>query len=88
MNLFPTSEILTKYKLFWQYPVITEKTFYEQCGNDSKYIGFPWATVSDKRYNVNIIHKILQPYIQQGIQHRNRRPQHHSRTKKRTQKVR
>ena len=51
-------EIIKKYKLFWQYPVITEKTFYEQNKDNNCYIGFPWATIIDKRYNLNIILKI------------------------------
>ena len=34
--------------LFWQYPVITEKTFYEQNNDDNEYIGVPWATIIDK----------------------------------------
>ena len=36
--------------LFWQYPVITEKTFYEQNKDDPMYVGLPWATILDKRY--------------------------------------
>ena len=38
--------------LFWQYPVITEKTFYEQNKDDPMYVGIPWATILDKRYNL------------------------------------
>lgn len=59
-------DILERYKLFWQYPVITEKTFYEQNKHDPKFIGVPWATIIDKRYDVNIIYKILKPLIQDG----------------------
>lgn len=55
--------IIEKYKLFWQYPVITEKTFYEQNKGNDSYIGFPWATLIDKRYNLNVIYKILHPHI-------------------------
>ena len=36
--------------LFWQYPVITEKTFYEQNKEEPMYLGLPWATILDKRY--------------------------------------
>lgn len=61
--LFNTSEILNKLKLFWQYPVITEKTFYEQNKNDPNYLGLPWATIIDKKYNLNVIYKLIQPYI-------------------------
>jgi hypothetical protein len=41
-----------KLEFFWQYPVITEKTFYEQNMQISNYIGFPWATLHDK-YLIN-----------------------------------
>lgn len=67
--VFNTSEIIEKYKLFWQYPVITEKTFYEQNKNEEKFLGFPWATIVDKRYNLNVIFNIIKPYIKQGIQY-------------------
>jgi len=55
--------VIKKYKLFWQYPVITEKTFYEQNKDDPKYLGFPWATIIDKGYDLNIIYNILKPHI-------------------------
>lgn len=57
---------LSRYKLFWQYPVITEQSFYEQNKNDPKFLGIPWATIIDKRYDVNIIYKILKPLIRDG----------------------
>ena len=44
------NQILKKYNLFWQYPVITEKEFYEQNKNDPLYIGIPWATIIDRPY--------------------------------------
>ena len=69
MKLYPTDEIMKNYKMFWQYPVITEKTFYEQCMNDDKYIGFPWATIIDKRYKLNVILKILKSHIETGVQY-------------------
>jgi hypothetical protein len=31
--------------LFWQYPVITEKTFIEQHKTNSNYLGIPWANM-------------------------------------------
>ena len=40
--------------LFWQYPVKTEKEFYNQNKFDPNYIGIPWATIIDK----NLIHNI------------------------------
>jgi hypothetical protein len=67
--MFNTEEILNKYKLFWQYPVITEKTFYLQNKNNEKYLGLPWATIIDKRYNLNTIYNLMKPYIKQNIQY-------------------
>lgn len=63
MNIPDTTKIIEQFKLFWQYPVITEKTFYEQQKHNVHYFGFPWATVIDKKYNVQVIYKILQPVI-------------------------
>ena len=40
---------------FWQYPVITEKTFYEQNKHDQKYLGAPFATWIDKGVKIPII---------------------------------
>ena len=60
---FPTEIILEKLKLFWQYPVITEKTFYLQNNNQDDYFGFPWATIIDKRYNLKVIYNLLKPYV-------------------------
>jgi hypothetical protein len=45
--------IFEKYKLFWQYPVITEKKFYEQNKDDPLYIGLPWATIIDNPSLIN-----------------------------------
>ena len=69
MSAFNTNEILEKLKLFWQYPVITEKTFYEQNKHDEKYLGLPWATIYDKRYDINIIFQLIRPYIRPNIQY-------------------
>ena len=33
------NEVLEKYKIFWQYPVITEKTFYLQNKENPIYVG-------------------------------------------------
>ena len=51
-NMFNTEEILNKHKLFWQYPAITEKTFYNQNKFNDNFLGFPWATMIDKKYNI------------------------------------
>ena len=45
--------------LFWQYPVITEKTFFEQNKENSNYLGLPWATIIDKRINLNDIYRFI-----------------------------
>ena len=58
-----TSEFINKYKLFWQYPAKTEWAFYEQNKNNDNFIGIPWATIHDKRYNLQIIYKLLYDYI-------------------------
>ena len=50
---------LNKFKLFWQFPVITEKRFYIQNYKNENYFGFPWATIIDKRYNLDLIYKLL-----------------------------
>jgi len=64
---FPTEELMNKYKLFWQYPVITEKKFYEQNKDNETYMGLPWATIIDKRYNLDIIYKLVKPYTQPNV---------------------
>jgi hypothetical protein len=50
-----TDEIINKTGLFWQYPVITEKTFYEQNKDDENFIGIPWATILDIGCDINKI---------------------------------
>lgn len=67
MSLFKTDEILLKTGLFWQYPVITEKTFYQQNKNNEKYIGLPWATIIDKRFDLNVIYQLVKQYTQPTI---------------------
>ena len=42
-----TEKIIKDLGLFWQYPVITEKTFYLQNKENENYIGLPWATIHD-----------------------------------------
>ncbi len=55
--------LIEKNKLFWQYPVITEKQFFIQNKDNPSFLGFPWATIIDKRYNLNIIYRILDTSI-------------------------
>lgn len=50
-------------ELFWQYPVITEKTFYLQNSSNECYVALPWATIIDKRMNLNIIRQALERKI-------------------------
>lgn len=61
--LFNTEDILKKTGLFWQYPVITEKEFYEQNKKNPNYFGIPWATCLDKNINVNSLFKLLIQYV-------------------------
>jgi len=58
-KVFLIENILKANNLFWQYPVITEETFYHQNKNNSNFFGFPWATCIDKRINTNGLVKLL-----------------------------
>jgi hypothetical protein len=49
--------------LFWQYPVITEKTFYDQNKDNTMYVGIPWATILDKRYNLKEMEEKIAPLL-------------------------
>ena len=40
----------------WQTPVITEREMYQQLSNNKHYLGFPWATVIDRRVNLSNIY--------------------------------
>lgn len=68
-NLFNTESILSHTGLFWQYPVITEKTFYHQNKNDISYIGLPWATIIDKRININDIIQVILPKLSKNVKY-------------------
>lgn len=57
--MFNTEYFLTYTGLFWQYPAITEKTFYQQNKHDKAYVGIPWATIIDKRINLQSIYNLL-----------------------------
>ena len=54
--------------IFWQYPVITEKTFNKQNEQFVNYVGFPWATVIDKGYNLSDIHYLIKTQINKDQQ--------------------
>ena len=60
--MFETERIMEQLHLFWQYPVITEKTFYDQERRNPDYAGLPWATIVDKKYSLNVIYNLL-PFI-------------------------
>ena len=67
--MFDSEEILKKYKLFWQYPVITEKTFYNQNKFNNNFLGFPWATIFDKKYSFQVIYNILRQYTISNVEY-------------------
>ena len=52
MNIL-CNKLIKKYKLYWQFPVITEKTAFIQQKDNPLYIGLPWATIIDKKININ-----------------------------------
>ena len=54
-----TQDIIDKYKLFWQYPAITEKQFYLQEKDNALYFGLPWATINDKIIDVKKTFKFM-----------------------------
>lgn len=65
--------IIDKLKLFWQYPVITEKVVYDQQRrfDHRAYFAFPWATIIDKTQvtaserNINNFGMILKCLLEQ-----------------------
>jgi hypothetical protein len=56
-------DIMYKYKLFWQFPVITEKSFYDQYKNSRNFLGFPWATIIDRKLKIEFIFDILKSIV-------------------------
>jgi len=52
-------EVMRQFKLFWQYPVITEQTFYNQALSIKNYLPFPWATIIDRQYDQKIVFNII-----------------------------
>ena len=67
MSCFDSELVLNRLKLFWQYPVITEKTFYQQNKSKTNYIGIPWATIIDKKYNLNVIFNLLKVFVKNDM---------------------
>lgn len=61
--MFDSELILNKLELFWQYPVITEQEFYNQNKFDENYIGLPWATIIDKKINLNFLYKSINNFL-------------------------
>lgn len=62
-----TKEIMEAQNLFWQYPVITEKIFYEQNKDHENFIGFPWATMIDKRIHPKTIIEMLRIFVNPNV---------------------
>ena len=63
-EILMTENNIATQSLFWQYPVITEKSFNEQNKTNSNYLAIPWANIYDQRMNLyevykNIIHLIV-----------------------------
>ena len=62
-----TEEIMQAHNLFWQYPAITEKTFYDQNKSNENFIGFPWATLIDKRIRPKTVIDMLHVFVNPNI---------------------
>jgi len=56
--------LIDKSDFFWQYPVCTEKQFCIQNNLQENFLGFPWATVIDKRIDLNSVYNFLLPHLQ------------------------
>ena len=67
--MFETERLMEQLHLFWQYPVVTEKTFYEQEKDNPDYAGVPWATIIDKKYNLRVVYQLLKPYFKKDNYH-------------------
>ncbi len=48
--IVPVEKIMEEFKIFWQYPVITEKEFYLQNKDDPNSLTIPWATLIDSPF--------------------------------------
>ncbi len=63
--------------LFWQYPVITEKEFYEQNKNDPLYIGIPWATIIDRPHLIGNVSQFINE-VKKSIQDYNHEKEYYT----------
>ncbi len=48
--IIPVEKLMEEFKIFWQYPVITEKEFYLQNKEDPNCLVIPWATLIDSPF--------------------------------------
>lgn len=62
-------ELIDELKLFWQYPVCTEKQFYQQNKANEDYLGLPWATILDKNIDLNWIHETVKPLVDTDLKY-------------------
>ena len=60
-------QLIRKIQLYWQYPVITEKTFYEQNKQNKNYIGIPWATIIDKINQKNKLFQLIYSTVDKTV---------------------
>jgi hypothetical protein len=49
-SIIPVEKLMEEFKIFWQYPVITEKEFYLQNKEDPNCLVIPWATLIDSPF--------------------------------------
>lgn len=56
-------------QMFWQYPAITEKTFSEQNIHRRAYVSVPWATVIDKRYNLEDVYQQVRSRYNEDLEY-------------------
>jgi hypothetical protein len=62
-------KIIDNSGLFWQYPVITEKEFYNQNKTFANFLPFPWATVLDKNIDIDEVSSCISRFISPDIQY-------------------
>ena len=62
-----SKKIIELLNIDWQYPVITELKVYSEQRNNPLYLGLPWATIIDKRMNIQYIHNIISRVIGHNV---------------------